>query len=143
MISQLQTLQQVVITHLGDVVDWKKHVHTHPDRKSATDASYVEIRTPFNRYTLGMGTAYADPPSGAPVECRSRGWIMFDDPVGHKHIIEPKADAAYTQISKHIHFRELTDALAAARQQLAEPVRRARRWLRANRPALIRPHQSA
>lgn len=122
MISQLQNLQTFVHNHLADVVDWRKHVSPDPERKMAgvADPAYILIATPFNRYKMAMATAYAEPPAGAPVNCRALGWITFYDPADNKQIVSAKADAAYTEISKHVHVRELTDALAAARREMAE-----------------------
>jgi hypothetical protein len=118
MLSQLQNLQTFVHANLADVIDWRRHVS--PDSKSTGDRAYIHIKTPFNSYRMGLGTAYGEPPAGAPAECRSRGWVSFDDDAAGKHILGAKADALNTEIVKHICTRELTDALAAARCEVAE-----------------------
>jgi len=119
-VAQIQNLRSFVTTHLGDVIDWNKHVKPDPHLATTGDIAYVEIETPFNRYKLAMGSAYAEPPSGAPSVCRSLGWITFHHVGEDKYLLSPKNDLAYMDISKHIHVRELTDAAAACRRDLAE-----------------------
>jgi hypothetical protein len=120
MIAQLQNLQAFVANHLADVVDWSKHVRPDPNHKTTGDHAWIVIKTPFNGYEMSVRSAYIDPPAGAPVTCRSLGTVTFDDAAGDKHIVGPKADNTWIDISRHIHVRELTDALAAARRELAE-----------------------
>ena len=120
MISQMQNLQAFVQNHLFDVVDWRKHVQPDPERKSNAEIAGIVIVTPFNSYKMTIGTFYAEPPPGAPIECKSLGWVSFDDPAAGKHLMGPKRDDLYTEIAKHICRREFTDALAAARREMAE-----------------------
>ena len=77
MLSQIQGLKVYVSNHLMDVIDWNRHVQPEADQKSASDVARILITTPFNRYKLAMGTAYAEPPAGAPIACRSVGWIRI------------------------------------------------------------------
>jgi hypothetical protein len=120
MLGQIQGLQAFVTNHLSDVIDWRKHVAPDPTHKPTGDVAHILITTPFNRYKMSIGTAYAEPPAGAPVACRSLGWMGFDDPADNKHVLGPKSDMLYSEISKHVCVRELTDALAAARREVAE-----------------------
>lgn len=120
MIAQLQNLQAFVANHLADVVDWGKHVRPDPNHKTTGDHGYIVVKTPFNSYEMTVRSAYIEPPAGAPVTCRSLGTVTFDDAAGDKHIVGPKADNTWLDISRHIHVRELTDALAAARREVAE-----------------------
>jgi urease beta subunit len=120
MISQLANIQAFVTKQLIDVIDWGRDVRPDSDHKTTGDAAYIVIKTAHNRYKLAVLSSYIDPPAGAPVECRSLGTVIFDDPADSKHIVGPKSDAVYAQISKHVHVREYTDALAAVRRELAE-----------------------
>jgi hypothetical protein len=120
MLSQLQNLQTFIANHLVDVIDWRRHVQLDPEYKSTGDVSHILITTPFNRYRMALGTSYSEAPAGAPIACKALGWIAFDDSAANKHIVGPKADLTYMDISKYIHVRELTDALAAARHEVAE-----------------------
>lgn len=120
MIAQLSNIQQFFAAHMSDVLDWGKHVRPDPERKTSGDAAYVLIDTGLNRYKLGCLSTYIDPPAGASYQCKALGTITFDDFGGQKHIIAPKLDATWMEISKHIHVRELTDGLAIARRELAE-----------------------
>lgn len=127
MISQIQNIQTFIAGQLSDVIDYGKHVrpdpqHVRPDFPNAHngDAAYVEIATPHNRYKMSVLSAYVTPPPGAPVTCRSLGTVTFYDPADGKQIVGPKGDQTYADISKHIHVREYTDALAVARCQMAE-----------------------
>jgi hypothetical protein len=120
MLSQLQNLQTLIANHLIDVIDWRRHVQPDPEYKSTGEIARVLITTPFNRYRMGLGTSFSEPPAGAPITCRSLGWVSFDDFAANKHFLGPKSDLLYIDISKHIHVRELTDALAAARREVAE-----------------------
>ncbi len=124
MIPQMQNIRQFVQKDLSDIIDPTAHVVpetlSNGEQRSNGDAAYVQIRTPYNRYSLAVLSAYAAIPAGAPPNCKQLGAVIFDDAAGNKHLMEPKGDAVYAQISKHIHVRELTDALAATRRQLAE-----------------------
>lgn len=129
MIAQIQGLQHFVANHLSDVVDWSKHVRPELERypkqgdgkpQQSGDYAYILISTPFNRYRMSIASSYLDPPPGAPLACKSVGTVTFDDMADNKHIVGPKSDQTWTDISKHIHVRELTDALAAARREAAE-----------------------
>jgi hypothetical protein len=120
MISQLANIQAFVTKQLIDVIDWGRDVRPDSEHKTTGDAAYIMIKTPHNRYKLAILSSYIDPPSGAPVECRSLGTVVFDDPADSKYIVGPKSDAVYSEISKHIHVREYTDAIAAVRRELAE-----------------------
>lgn len=119
-VAQLQNLQAFVTAQLADVVDWGKHVRPDPEKKTSGDQAFIAIATPFNRYRMSVATSYIEPPPGAPVACKSLGWVTFDDPGDTKHILGPKSDNTYAEISKHIHVRELTDAIAVARREMAE-----------------------
>ncbi len=119
MIAQIQGLKYFVANQLSDVVDWPKHVRVD-EKKTTGDHAFVDIATPFNRYKMAICSSYIEPPPGAPLACKSLGTVTFDDAAGNKRIVGPKADLTWTDISKHIHVRELTDALAAARRELAE-----------------------
>lgn len=120
MIAQIQGLQAFVANQLGDIIDWSKHVRPDPEFKTTGDHAQVEIKTPFNRYTMSIRSSYIEPPPGAPLPCRSLGTVTLDDAAADKHIVGPKSDNTWTEISKHIHTRELTDALAVARRESAE-----------------------
>jgi hypothetical protein len=120
MIAQLANLQQFFAAHLSDVLDWGKHVRPDPERKTTGDAAYVLIDTGLNRYKLSCLSSYVEPPAGAPYQCKALGTVTFDDFGGGKHIIAPRGDQTWTDISRHIHVRELTDGLAIARRELAE-----------------------
>lgn len=119
-IAQIQNLQAFIVSQLSDVIDWGKHVSADPAHKSSGDLVHILIATPFNRYKMSVRSTYIDPPPGAPVECKSLGTVTFDDFAGNKHVVGPKADLVFTEISKHVHVREYTDALAAARREMAE-----------------------
>lgn len=121
MIAQLSNIQQFFAAHLSDVLDWGKHVRPDPERKTNGDAAYVVIDSGLNRYKLGCLSTYVEPPAGALYQCKALGTVMFDDFTdAGKHIIAPKCDATWAEISNHIHVRELTDGLAIARRELAE-----------------------
>lgn len=120
MIAQLSNIQQFFAQHMTDVLDWGRHVRPDPEHKTTGDAAYVTIDSGLNRYKLSCLSSYVDPPSGAPYQCKALGTVTFDDFAGSKHIIAPKSDATWAEISKHIHVRELTDGLAIARRELAE-----------------------
>ena len=119
MISQLQNLRAFVTTQLADVVVWERHVRIDETRTTG-DQAYIAIATDHNRYKMSALSAYVEPPAGAPFNCRSLGTITFDDAAGDKHVVGPRSDDVFTDICRHIHVRELTDALAAARRDLAE-----------------------
>jgi hypothetical protein len=118
MLSQSQSLKVYVAAHLSDVIDWNRDVKE--DANSTPDLARVTIRTLHNEYKLALGSSYAEPPAGAHIDCRSRGWIDFYDPAANKRIIVPKSDLAWMEIAKHVCERELTDGLAAERRNLAE-----------------------
>lgn len=120
MIAQLSNIQQFFAAHMTDVLDWAKHVRPDPERKTAGDAAYVLIDSGLNRYKVSCLSSFVEPPAGAPYQCKALGTVTFDDFAGSKHIIAPKSDATWMEISKHIHVRELTDGLAIARRELAE-----------------------
>lgn len=120
MIAQLANIQQFFAAHLSDVLDWGKHVRPDPERETTGDAAYVVIDSGLNRYKLSCLSTYIEPPAGASYQCKALGTVTFDDFGGQKHIIAPKLDATWIDISKHIHVRELTDGLAIARRELAE-----------------------
>lgn len=129
MIAQIQGLKHFVANHLSDVVDWSKHVRIEEERypkqgdgkpQQSGDHAFILISTPFNRYRMSIASSYLDPPPGAPLACKSLGTVTFDDMADNKHIVGPKADKTWADISQHIHVRELTDALAAARREAAE-----------------------
>lgn len=120
MIAQIQGLEAFVRNHLADVADWTKHVRVDPEHKTTGDQAYIVIATPFNRYKMSILSSYIDPPPGAPLQCKSLGTVTFYDPAEAKQIVGPKADLTWTDISKHIHYREYVDALAGARRELAE-----------------------
>ncbi len=120
MISQLQNIQAFFARDLTDIIEWGKHVRVDPDQKTTGDQAYIVVATDLNRYKLSVASAYIDPPPGAPLACKSLGTVSFYDPVGPKTIVGPKADATYAEISKHLHVRELTDALALAQREVAE-----------------------
>ena len=84
------------------------------------DGKYGEFQVVERDYRMSILSSYLDPPPGAPLACKSLGTVTFDDMADNKHIVGPKADQTWTDISKHIHVRELTDALAAARRAMAE-----------------------
>jgi hypothetical protein len=69
---------------------------------------------------MSIASNYLDPPPGAPVACKSLGTVTFHDMAENKHIIGSKSDLTWADISKHIHVRELTDAIAGARREMAE-----------------------
>jgi hypothetical protein len=119
-VAQIQNLRFFVTAQLGDVIDWNKHIEPDPVRTTTGDIAYVQIKTAYNTYKMAMGSAYAEPPAGAPSVCRSLGWVTFQHVGEDKYLLNPKNDLAYQDISKHIHERELTDALAACRRELAE-----------------------
>jgi hypothetical protein len=116
MLSQAKNIEAFVQAHLIDVIDWRKDAHV----SGSTDPAAVELKTKFNQYKFRVGSAHAEPPPGAPIACKSLGWIAFDDVVGNKHVIAPKSDLTLAEIAKHINGREFADALAAARTELAE-----------------------
>ncbi len=116
MIAQIQGLKYFVANQLSDVVDWPKHVRVD-EKKTTGDHAFVDIATPFNRYKMAICSSYIEPPPGAPLACKSLGTVTFDDLADNKHIVGPKADLTWTDISKYVHVRELTDALAAARRE--------------------------
>ncbi len=129
MIAQIQGLQYFIANQLSDVVQWQSHVRTDDDKyprsgdgkvQYSGDQAHILITTPYNRYRMSIISAYLEPPPGAPVACKSLGTVTFHDLADGKRIVGPKADLTWTDISKHIHVRELTDALAAARRELAE-----------------------
>jgi hypothetical protein len=119
-LSQLQNLQTFVGNHLADVIDWRRHVVPDPEYKLTGEVAHILITTPFNRYRMGLGTSLSEAPAGAPITCKALGWVAFDDFAANKRFLGAKADLLYADISKHIHVRELTDALAAARREVAE-----------------------
>lgn len=119
-VAQIQNLRGFVTSHLCDVIDWQKHVRDDPVKQTTGDIAYIEIVTPFNRYKMAIGSAYAEPPHGAANECRSLGWVTFDDNARDKHVLAPKNDLTYQDIAKHIHVHELTDAIAEGRRHIAE-----------------------
>lgn len=121
-IAQVQNLKAFVDSRLTDVVNWSRHVRIDDDagRKSTADHAFITIKTDHNRYQMSVCSTYIEPPAGAPIMCRSLGTITFDDAAGDKHIIGPKSDQTLIDIAAHIHSRELTDALAAARREAAE-----------------------
>lgn len=120
MIAQIQNLRSFVQTQLADVVDPSRHVREDQDKRSTGDQAFVEIKTAFNTYKISVASAYVTPPEGAPLACRSLGTVTFIDMADNKRIVGPKADATWTDISRHIHLRELGDALADCRRKLAE-----------------------
>lgn len=120
MIAQIQGLQAFVLNQLSDVVQWQTHVRPDPEKATTGDHAFITIATPFNRYKMSICSSYIEPPPGAPLACRSLGTVTFYDPADNKSLIGPKADQTFTDISKHIHVRELTDALAGARREVAE-----------------------
>lgn len=120
LISQQQNLEQFVRTQLNDIVDWSKHVRLDPEHETTGDVAHVLISTPYNRYKLAISSPYVMPPEGAPFQCRSLGTVDFYDPAEGRRILQPRGDQTWTDISKHMHVREYTDALAVARRQLAE-----------------------
>lgn len=119
-VAQIQNLRSFVTSHLSDTVDLNRHVHDDPHMKTTGDIAYVEIRTPYNTYKMAVGSAYAEPPSGAPNECRSLGWVTFHHVGEDKYILGPKNDLTYQSIAKYLNVRELTDAIAAGRREMAE-----------------------
>ena len=119
-VSQLANIQHRIATDLADVVHWNKHVRPDPKQPTTGDAAYVVIATEYNRYRISCHSNYVEPPAGATYECKALGTVTFDDFAGDKHIVAPKCDATWMAISKHIHVRELTDAIAAERRMLAE-----------------------
>jgi hypothetical protein len=84
------------------------------------EVAHILITTAFNRYRMALGTSLSEAPAGAPITCKALGWVAFDDFAANKRFLGAKADLLYADISKHIHVRELTDALAAARREVAE-----------------------
>ncbi len=120
MVSQIQNLRSFVQTHLVDIIDWSRHVRDDQDKTSTGDHAFIEIRTAFNRYKLSVASSYVTPPEGAPLLCRSLGTVQFIDMTDGKRIVGPKADQTWTDISRHIHVRELADALKDGRGRLAE-----------------------
>src|SRR6516225_8659404 len=100
-VAQIQNLRGFVTNNLSDTIDWNKHVKID-DQQTTGDLAFVEIKTPFNRYKLSMGSAYANPPHGAPDVCRSLGWVTFDHMGEDKHILGPKNELTYRDISQHI-----------------------------------------
>lgn len=119
-LAQIQNLQAFFITEMSDVIDASKHVSPDPKHKQSGDMAHVLIKTPFNEYEMSVRSTYIEPPPGAPFECRSLGTVTFDDVAGSKHVVGPKSDKTYSEISKYIHEREYKDAVAAARRELAE-----------------------
>jgi len=118
-VAQLQNLRSFAHLHLADVVDWARDVRV--DEKATTgDQAFVVIKTPYNSYKMSVLSSYITPPPGAPTMCSSLGTVTFDDLAGDKHVVGPKADNTYNEISAHIHQREYTDALAICRRDLAE-----------------------
>jgi hypothetical protein len=120
MLSQLQNLRAFVGNHLADVIDWNRHVQPDPARKTNAEVAGIIITTPFNRYLMELGTSYSEPPPAASFACKSLGWVAFHDDAANKHFLGPKADLLFADIAKHVAVRELTDALSAARREVAE-----------------------
>lgn len=119
-VAQIQNLQAFLIQEMSDVIDPSKHVTPDPEHKQSGDIAHVLIKTPYNQYKMSVRSTYIEPPAGAPLECRSLGTVTFDDFAGNKHVIGPKSDQTYAEISKHVHVREYTDAIAVARREMAE-----------------------
>jgi hypothetical protein len=120
MLPQFKTIENFVFEKLNDVVDYRKELRLDPNKSNRGDPSHAEIVTRFNRYELSFQSCYLTPPEGAPVECRTLGTVIFFDPAEGRRIVAPKGDAVYAEISRHIHVREYTDAVAQARRELAE-----------------------
>lgn len=120
MLSQLQNLQAFVANHLSDIVDWNRHVRPDAEQKTSGDHAFIVIQTGLNTFKLSCASAYVDPPPGAPYQCKALGTVQMVDRAGDRIITGPKNDATWADISKHLHVRELTDALSVARRELAE-----------------------
>ncbi len=106
--------------HLADIIDVTTDVKPDPQHTSNGFEAHAEIISPFNRYRMSVHSSHLAPPAGAPAECRSLGTIMFHDPVSDTRILGARSDRTFLDISRHVHQREFTDAIAAARRELAE-----------------------
>jgi hypothetical protein len=120
MMPQLKSIENFAERELSDVLDPRKDVRLDPRKPAERDPSYVEIATPFNTYKISAQSSFVEPPSGAPIACRSVGTVTFRDPVEGTFLIGPKGNDIYAQISRHIHVREYTDRNAVAKRDLAE-----------------------
>jgi hypothetical protein len=119
-----------VLNKLNDVREFRSHhladiphvVKVEPDPKRTSNGfeAHANIVTSFNRYEMAIYSSHLPPPAGAPPECASLGSIEFYDRVDDTRILGPRCDRVFIDVSRRIHHREFTDAIAVARRELAE-----------------------
>jgi hypothetical protein len=120
MLNRLHDIREISNRFLADVVDVTTAVRPDPQRASNFMEGHAEIVTPFNRYRLSTYSPHGLQPPGAPSECASLGSVLFNDPATDVTILGARSDRTLLDISRHVHHRELHDAIALARRELAE-----------------------
>jgi hypothetical protein len=118
-LNKINDIREFKNHHLGDIPHTIK-VEPDPERGSNGFEGHAIIATPFNKYKMSAFSSHLPPPAGAPAECASLGPVIFFDPVDDTRVIGPRGDRVLLDVSRRIHHREFSDAIAVARREVAE-----------------------
>jgi hypothetical protein len=118
-LNKINDIREFALHHLADIPH-NVRVEPDPERVSNGFEGHGVVVTQFNKYKMSAFSSHLPAPAGAPAECASLGTVIFFDPIDDTRVIGPRGDRVLLDVSRRIHHREFSDAIAVARRELAE-----------------------